>query len=550
MKSKLWLVTIVMIAALALSACSPAALSGTLGAAPVTNQAPAANSAPTANTSIPALGSVADLEQTLQQIYQQVNPSVVAIEIVGQIAQTSIIPFGENGQELPNIPQQGLGSGFVWDTDGHIVTNNHVIDGADKISVVFSNGTIVPATLVGADPDADLAVIKVNLPADQLQPVTVADSKQVKVGQLAVAIGNPFGNENTMTVGFVSAIGRSIPADCGMTGTSYSIPDVIQTDAPINPGNSGGVLLDDQGHVMGVTAQIESPVRASVGIGYVIPSNIVSRVVPELIKSGKYDHSWLGISGGSLIPDLATAMNLKSDQRGALVNQVTAGGPAEAAGLRGSAQPTTINGQDVNVGGDVIIAIDNQPVKTFDDLVAYLTSSTGVGQTITLTILRDGQQQDIKVTLVARPSTEARQQQAQQQLPEMPQLPQQPRRSSPTAGQPWLGIQGLSITADIVNDLGLPSNQSGVLVESVRSGSPAEQVGLRGGDKSVTIGGQEVQIGGDVITAIDGQTVSSMDDLLSILQQSKVDQKVTLTIVRDGQQTEVTVTLAARPANP
>jgi S1-C subfamily serine protease len=551
MKSKLWFVTIVMIAALALAACSPAALTGTLSAAPVTNPSTVVDSAPAANTAASALGSVSDLEQTLQQIYQQVNPSVVAINVVGQASATSVIPFfGDNGDEQPVIPQQALGSGFVWDKDGHIVTNNHVVDGAEKISVTFADGTIVPATLVGADPDSDLAVIKVDLPADQLNPVTVADSKQVKVGQLAVAIGNPFGNENTMTVGFVSAIGRSIPADGGTTGTSYSIPDVIQTDAPINPGNSGGVLLDIEGRVMGVTAQIDSPVRASVGIGYVIPSNIVSRVVPELIKSGKYDHAWLGISGGSLIPDLATAMNLKSDQRGALVNQVTSGSPAEKAGLRGSSSETTIDGQPVNMGGDVIIAIDNQPVKTFDDLVAYLTSSTSVGQTVTLTILRDGQQQDVKVTLAARPATQARQQQAEQQLPELPQTPQDQRRSSPTAGQPWLGIQGLSITADIANDLELPSTQTGVLVESVRANSPAEQAGLRGGDQTVTLGDQEVQIGGDVITAVDGQAVKSMDDLLSILQQSKVNQKVTLTIVRDGQQQEVTVTLAARPANP
>ena len=411
----------------------------------------------------------------------------------------------------------------------------------------------MPATVVGTDPDSDLAVIKVNVPADQLQPVKVADSEQVKVGQLAVAIGNPFGHENTMTVGFVSAIGRSIPADGGTLSVSYTIPDVIQTDAPINPGNSGGVLVDDQGQVMGVTAQIDSPVRASVGIGFVIPSNIVAKVVPELIKSGHFDHTWLGISGGSLIPDLATAMNLKSDQRGALVNQVTAGSPAEKAGLRASSKQTTINGESVNVGGDVIIAIDNQPVKTFDDLVAYLTSSTSVGQTVTLTILRDGQQQDVKVTLAARPTAEARQQQADQQapqqLPQLPQVPQGQRRGS-TTGQPWLGIQGLSITSDIVTDLGLPSNQTGVLVESVRPSSPAEQAGLQGGTKSVTIGGQDVMTGGDVITAVDGQTVTSMDDLLGILQQSKVGQKVTLSIVRDGKQMEVTITLAARPANP
>ena len=465
----------------------------------------------------------------------------------------AVIPFfGDNGQGQPAIPQQALGSGFVWDKDGHIVTNNHVVDGADKISVTFSDGTIVSAQLVGSDPDSDLAVIKVNLTADRLQPVKVADSTLVKVGQLAVAIGNPFGNENTMTVGFVSALGRAIPADGGTSrGTSYTIPDVIQTDAPINPGNSGGVLVDDQGQVMGVTAQIDSPVRASVGIGFVIPSSIVSKVVPELIKSGKYEHSWLGISGGSLIPDLATAMNLKSDQRGALINQVTEGSPAEKAGLKGSDQQTTLNGQDVNVGGDVIIAIDGQAVKGFDDIVAYLARSTDVGQTVTVTVLRDGQQQDVKVTLAARPAA-AQQAQLDLQLPDSqsPDLPQLPQNHPNIAGQPWLGIQGLSITSDIVNELGLPSNQTGVLVEDVRPDSPAEQAGLQGGTQSITIGDQEVQIGGDVITAIDGQTVTSMDDLLSILQQSKVGQKVTLTIERDGKSLELTATLAARPANP
>jgi serine protease Do len=551
MKTKLWFVTIIMIAAFALSACSPAALSSTLSAAPAAvNQAPA-SSAPQSASAAPALGSVSDLQQTLQQIYQRVNPSVVAIQVVGQALATSVVPFfGDNGQDLPQIPQQSLGSGFVWDKDGHIVTNNHVVEGAEKISVTFSDGTIVSAQLVGSDPDSDLAVIKVDYPADQLQPITLADSEQVKVGQLAVAIGNPFGHENTMTVGFVSAIGRAIPADGGTTGVSYSIPDVIQTDAPINPGNSGGVLTDDQGQVMGVTAQIDSPVRASVGIGFVIPSSIVARVVPELIKSGRFEHSYLGISGGSLIPDLATAMNLESTQRGALIGRVTAGGPAEKAGLRGSEKEVTINGEGVNVGGDVIIAIDNEPVKSFDDIVAYLTRATEVGQTVTVTILRDGQPQDVKVTLAARPA--AQQAQRDLQLPDSqsPDLPQLPEGHPNVAGQPWLGIQGLSITSDIVNELGLSSNQTGVLVEDVRPNSPAEQAGLQGGTKSVTIGGQEVMIGGDVITAVDGQTVTSMDDLLGVLQQSKVDQKVTLTIDRNGKLMEVTATLAARPPNP
>jgi len=311
--------------------------------------------------------------------------------------------------------------------------------------------------------------------------------------------------------------------------------------------------------VLGVTAQIDSPVRASVGIGFVIPSSIVGKVVPELIKSGHVEHSYLGISGGSLIPDLATAMNLKSTQRGALINKLTAGGPAEKAGLRGSTNPSTINGESVNVGGDVIIAIDGQPVKTFDDIVAYLFSSTNVGQTVTLTILRDGQQQDVKVTLAARPAAAQQAQLDQQQSPDLPQIPQQspnqpqiptvpqPRRGN-TAGRPWLGIQGLSITPDIVANLGLSANATGVLVENVQPNSPADQAGLQGGTKSVTIGGQDVMTGGDVITAIDGQTVGSMNDLLSALQQSKVGQKVTLTIDRNGQSMDLTVTLAARPA--
>ena len=562
MKSKHLFIIIVMTMALALSACSPTALASSVpgGAAP--SAAPASGVAATGVSSAPGLGSVSDLEATLEQIYTRVNPSVVAIEVVEKASGTSLtLPFGDNGQQ-PQMPQaQALGSGFVWDKDGHIVTNNHVVDGAEKISVTFSDGSIVPATLVGHDPDSDLAVIKVDVSADRLQPVTVADSTQVKVGQLAVAIGNPFGNENTMTVGFISAIGRSIPADGGtLGGVSYTIPDVIQTDAPINPGNSGGVLVDDQGNVMGVTAQIDSPVRASVGIGFVIPSSIVQKVVPVLIKSGSFQHSWLGISGGSLIPDLATAMNLKSDQRGALISTVTSGSPAEKAGLRGSDKETTINGQSVKVGGDVIIAIDGQPVKTFDDLVAYLVSSTEVDQTVTLTILRDGQQQDVKVTLAARPARAANQMADVQQLPQIPGMPGLPElpQGHPDlpglpqgrVGQPWLGILGMSVTPDNASDLGLSSAQSGVLVEEVRPNSPAEQAGLKAGTQTVTINGQDITTGGDVITAYNGKTVSGMEDLLSNLRQSKADDKVTLTILRDGKSLDVTLTLAARPANP
>jgi serine protease Do len=300
--------------------------------------------------------------------------------------------------------QRGSGSGFVWDEAGHIVTNNHVVEGTDKIEVTFADGTIVPATLVGANRDSDLAVIKVNVPAEELHLVRMGDSTQVKVGEIAVAIGNPFGLENTMTVGFISALGRSLPVESnGSVGPTYRIPDIIQTDAPINPGNSGGVLANDQGEVIGVTAAIASPVQASAGIGFVIPSAIVQKVVPELIEKGHYAVPWLGISGTSLDPDLAQGMGLDAGQRGVLVVDVTPDGPADKAGLRGSDRSITIDGEDRRVGGDVIVAIGGQTVETFDDLIAYLFGSTKVGQQVTLSVLRDGHQQGVQVTLGERP---------------------------------------------------------------------------------------------------------------------------------------------------
>jgi len=237
-----------------------------------------------------------------------------------------------------------------------------------------------------------------------LHPVKLGDSTKVQVGQFAVAIGNPFGEQNTMTTGIISALGRSLPSnDAVSTGASYTIPDIIQTDAPINPGNSGGVLLNAEGQVVGVTAAIDSSANSSAGIGFAIPSAIVQKEVPSLIETGHVAHPYIGIGGGTLTPGLAQAMGLNASQRGALVGSVTRGGPAEKAGLRGSTQPATIDGQSVNVGGDVIIAFNGTPVKTFDDLVAYL-ARLDVNQTVTLTILRDGKEQTIQVTLAARPS--------------------------------------------------------------------------------------------------------------------------------------------------
>lgn len=548
MKIRTLSITLLVAIALMLSACSAATLSTAAAANPSAGAATGQSTAPVAvapSGPVAAAGSIADLQQTLENIYAQVNPSVVAINVIENAAASSQ-GFGGLPQGHPNVPATALGSGFVWDKQGHIVTNNHVVDGASKVSVTFYDGTIVPATVVGTDPDSDLAVIKVDVPADQLQPVTLGDSTQVKVGQLAVAIGNPFGNQNTMTVGFISALARSLPVDNSTSGLSgsYTIPDVIQTDAPINPGNSGGVLTDDSGKVVGVTSAIDSPVRASVGIGFAIPSEIVGKVVPELIKSGKYEHSWIGISGRTLIPDLATAMNLKSDQRGVLVGDVATGSPAEKAGLRGSTQNFTLDGQTVQVGGDVITAIDNQPVKTFDDLVAYLARSTTVGQQVTLTILRDGQTQTVNLTLAARPATNT---QSATALPQVPSLPTVPNNRGNGTGAVWLGIQGLTLTPDLAQAMNLQSDQQGVLVEQVVADSPAQRAGLQAGSTTTTLNGQDIQIGGDVITAFNGQAITSMQQLQRAVQRAGADTTVTLTVLRNGKSMDISVTLAARP---
>jgi 2-alkenal reductase len=308
----------------------------------------------------------------------------------------------------PSISNPGggaLGSGFVWDTEGDIVTNNHVIDGASSITVTFSDGTVTDASLVGADADSDLAVIKVNPSGLQLQPVSIADSTAVQVGQLAIAIGNPYGLENTLTVGFVSAIGRLVSANQNATGPAYSIPNIIQVDTPINPGNSGGVLLNDNGAVIGVTQSIATSSGSSSGVGFAIPSVIVKQVVPALITTGHSDHPYLGVSVGTLDPNIAKAMNLPSNQRGALVETVTAGGPADKAGIKASSTNFTDNGQQITIGGDVITAYNGQTVRSSDDLVTFLANSGSVGQTVTLTVLRSGKQIQVQVTLGLRPSS-------------------------------------------------------------------------------------------------------------------------------------------------
>jgi len=403
-KRNLLIIALTLIALVALSGCNLFSLMTSQRSEPQTEAVATPTPASVSETDRTPLpdqaGVLAALQDALETIYAGVNPSVVSIRVTQQSSGGMILPFSE---DLPLPSEEGAGSGFVWDTEGHIVTNYHVIENATRIVVQFSDSTTAVASVIGSDPDSDLAVLKVEAPEAKLRSVRMAQA-EARVGQLAVAIGNPFGLGNTMTVGFVSAIGRSLAV--GETlGSQYSIPDIIQTDAPINPGNSGGVLVNEQGEVIGVTTAIVSPVQASVGIGFAIPATIVQRVVPVLIEKGAYAHPWIGISGTSLASEIATAMDLPAEQRGALVMEVITGGPADKAGLQGSTRQVTIGGRQVAVGGDVIIAFDGVPIRSFDELVSVLGAQNRPGQTVTLTVLRDGAERDIRLTLQERPKS-------------------------------------------------------------------------------------------------------------------------------------------------
>jgi len=328
---------------------------------------------------------VTNEDQVLVDLYSRLNPSVVNITVY----------LNQNG----GLAMYAQASGFVYDDQGHILTNAHVVHGTDAVEVTFSDGLIRAATLVGEDLNSDLAVIKVELPAG-VAPIPLGTMDELAVGQTTLAIGNPFGFEGTLTSGIISALGRTIPSQ-----TIFRIPQAIQTDAALNLGNSGGPLLNLKGEVVGVVDQIETTGTSSgnLGVGFAIPVSLVHRVIPALIESGHYDWPWLGVSGFTVNPPLVKAMSLPVEQ-GAYVSTVTDGGPALAAGLRGTTETITQDGRSVEVGGDVITAIDGQPVKTFDDILIYLSLQTSPGQEVTLTILRDGKYQDVKLQLGTRPS--------------------------------------------------------------------------------------------------------------------------------------------------
>jgi S1-C subfamily serine protease len=332
-----------------------------------------------------ARAPITENEKYFADIYNQVSPSVVSINVVGTSDQGA---FGASG------------TGFVIDKQGHIVTNNHVVDAADQIEINFLDGTIVEGKVVGLDPDADLAVLSVDVPADELAPVTFADSDALFIGETTLAIGSPFGQRWTLTTGIISALGRTIQG----LNTNFSVGAVIQTDAAINPGNSGGPLLNLNGELIGVNSQIASESRANAGIGFAIPSNLVKRVSSDLISKGKVDYSFLGISSGpEMSLSIMTALNLPNNLRGVIVSDVSSTGPAGQAGLQAPSSTRVINGERVPTSADIITAIDGQPVTGMSSLVSYLASKTSPGQVINLTVWRAGQEINIPVTLGSRP---------------------------------------------------------------------------------------------------------------------------------------------------
>jgi S1-C subfamily serine protease len=380
MTKRLWTVLVVLM--LSILACQVPGAAPQIPAAVTPAVVPA--NQPTSSES----ASLATNQDMLVALYEAVTPGIVAIQVSAADGSGS------------------LGSGFVYDGLGHIVTNYHVVEGASRVEVDFMSGYKTYGTVIGTDLDSDLAIIKVNAPAEELHPVVLGDSDSLKVGQTVIAIGNPFGLNGTMTVGIISALGRTLESErTSPTVGNFKAGNIIQTDAAINPGNSGGPLLNKAGEVIGINRAIRTtnftdagePLNS--GIGFAISINIVKRVVPFLISDGKYDYPWLGIASTDLGLVQIEALGLKTFT-GVYVTKVDAGGPAEKAGVKVGDQATNIVG--LNVGGDLIIAIDGHPVHIYDDLMSYLVTNKSPGDTVVLTVLRDGQQIEITVTLGKR----------------------------------------------------------------------------------------------------------------------------------------------------
>jgi len=332
------------------------------------------------------VGEVASIEKTsnfsLTEIFERTEESVVQVNIRSDNA----------------INNRGnMGSGFVYKDDGYIITNHHVVDDAERVTVTFLDGESYIAKIIGTDADLDIAVLKVEIGSTYLQPIPIGDSSHLKVGEPIAAIGNPFGLSGSMTSGIISQIGRLLPQDSG-----YSIPDVIQTDAAINPGNSGGPLLNMKGEVVGMNTAIQSATGEFTGVGFAVPSNTIKKVVPVLIRDGIFHHPWMGISGSDVDPDLAKIRELNSS-KGFLIATVIEGSPADTAGLQGVTITKEIDGREYALDGDIIIKIDDVVVRKISDILIHLQREKSIGDELIMTVNRDGTMIEAVLVLGERP---------------------------------------------------------------------------------------------------------------------------------------------------
>ena len=481
------------------------------------------------------------LDANLTSLFDEVDQSVV------QISDARTTSLGSR-----------QGSGFIYDNLGHIVTNYHVVADPQKgqetnldgreFHVTFLDGTTQIGRVIGTDPYSELAVIELeNMTGNSLIPLPLGNSSQLRIGQPVVALGNPFGLSGSMTEGIVSGFGRIMPSSVPQgdlllrqqDSPSFLIPTIIQTDAAINPGNSGGPMLNTVGEVIGMNTVVLSNSDVYAGIGSAIPSDIIRKVVPELISRGTYKHPYIGIAGVDMTPEIAREMDM-NDSRGFLVTEVTSGSPAERSGIRGGGALKDVNGRQIELGGDVIVAVDNVTVRKIEDLLSYLQSDRSVGETVILRVIRDGKPQEIGMTVEARPT---------QQQQETGQSQQE---------RPTLGINAINITEQIAARMNLTGQQQqpqqrefsgndlvgqqgGVLVVDVFADGPAERAGLRGGFVVADIDGTPIEIGGDVIMRIDDTMIPNVEALDEFIENKSIGDTIQVTVIRNAQSLKVPV---------
>ena len=481
------------------------------------------------------------LDANLTSLFDEVDQSVVQISL----ARTTSLGSRQ-------------GSGFIYDNLGHIVTNYHVVADPQKgqetnldgreFHVTFLDGTTQIGRVIGTDPYSELAVIELeNMTGNSLIPLPLGNSSQLRIGQPVVALGNPFGLSGSMTEGIVSGFGRIMPSSVPQgdlllrqqDSPSFLIPTLIQTDAAINPGNSGGPMLNTVGEVIGMNTVVLSNSDVYAGIGSAIPSDIIRKVVPDLISRGTYKHPYIGIAGVDMTPEIAREMDM-NDSRGFLVTEVTSGSPAERSGIRGGGALKDVNGRQIELGGDVIVAVDNVTVRKIEDLLSYLQSDRSVGETVILRVIRDGKPQEIGMTVETRPT---------QQQQETGQSQQE---------RPTLGINAINITEQIAARMNLTGQQQqpqqrefsgndlvgqqgGVLVVDVFADGPAERAGLRGGFVVADIDGTPIEIGGDVITRIDDTMIHNVKALDEFIENKSIGDTIQVTVIRNAQSLKVPV---------